>query len=157
MSKAAFAGIALALTTAACHSVESPRTGVPLRELAAGNQCLVSGAELRLLDNAAEAQTLLGTHRLGAKPRPLNVDSDVERVLLVAAGRRPSAGYRLELTKHDAVPRDGVLHLPVNLSAPGQGYEAAVITSPCLLLAVRRGRYQRIVVDSLGLELDLPE
>lgn len=157
MNRAAFAGIALALMTIACQSLENARSEVPLRELYAGNQCAVTEAMLQPIDDSTDASRLMDTHRIGAQPPKLNVDSDHERMLLVAAGPKPSAGYRLQLTKASAELRDGVLYLPVTLSAPDDGYQAAVITSPCLLLAVQRGSYRRITVESLGLELELPE
>jgi hypothetical protein len=157
MSKTALAGVALALMTVACQSLENSRSEIPVRELFAGNQCAVAGAELRVLENSSEAASLTNAHRIGSKPPLLNIDSDRERILLVAAGSKPSAGYRLQLTKGSAELHDGALNLPVLLTSPGQNRQAAMITSPCLLLAVQRGSYTRIVVDSLNLELELPE
>ena len=157
MNRAAFAGIVLTLMTVACQSLENTHSEMPLRELFASNQCAVTEAKLLPIEDSTDASRLMNTHRIGVQPPRLNIDSGHERMLLVAAGRKPSAGYRLQLTKAGAELRDGVLYLPVTLSAPDDGYQAAVITSPCLLLAVQRGSYRRIIVESLGLELELPE
>jgi hypothetical protein len=157
MSKTVLAGIALALLTVACQSLENTHSEVTLRELYAGNQCAVTGAELRVIDGRAAALALTGSHRIGAMPPALKIDDSHELMLLVAAGQKPSAGYRLHLTKSDAGLHDETLHLPVSLSTPGQDAQAALMTSPCLLLALQRGPYRRIVVENLGLELELPE
>ncbi len=149
--------IVLALMTCACQSLENTPAEIPLRELLASNQCAVSEAKLQLPEDGAEALALTSAHRIGAQPVPLDIDRDKERILLVAAGHKPSAGYRLQLTSHSASLRNGVLRLPVVLSGPGGNYQAAMITSPCLLLAVQRGQYRRIVADKLGLELELSE
>jgi len=155
MNAAACSAIVLALAGAACQSLENTQSGVALREITASSQCAVNDAKLAVLADSAEASRLTGAYRIGAQPARWRIDDSRERLLLVAAGRKPSAGYRLQLTQADAALHDGVLHLPVTLSAPGEAYRAAVITSPCLLLAVQRGPYRRIVADDLGLELEL--
>jgi hypothetical protein len=157
MSKITLAGIAFALITVACQSLENTYSEVPIRELYAGNQCAVSEAGLRVIADRTAALKLMGSHRIGAQPTPLDINSSRELMLLVAAGLKPSTGYGLQLTKPDAVLRDGVLNLPVTLSTPDRDYQAAMMTSPCLLLAVQRGQYRRIVAEDLGLELELPE
>lgn len=148
--------LTLILSSVACQSLENERTGVELRELYAGNQCTPENATLIQPDNSTEAMSLIGRNRfIGAQPTVPAVDNDNELILLVAAGRKPGAGYQLQLEQRHAELHDGVLYLPVTLSTPAGDRQAAMITSPCLLLAVERGRYQRVVVENMGLQLDL--
>ena len=55
MSKITLAGIALALITVACQSLENSHSELALRELYAGNQCAVTEAGLHVIADRTAA------------------------------------------------------------------------------------------------------
>ncbi len=78
-------------------------------------------------------------------------------LVAVSHGAQPSPGYRFELKS--ASVSEGVAQLNLHWTTPApDSIQATVMTSPCLVLALPQGAYQRVVAqDQNGLigELDL--
>lgn len=78
-------------------------------------------------------------------------------LVAVSHGAQPSPGYRFEL--QSATVNEGVAQLNLHWTTPApDSIQATVMTSPCLVLALPKGAYQRVVAtDQNGLigELDL--
>ena len=131
---------------------------VAVRTLAAPLHCGAWAAQpaLHWLDDSAAYQAL----GRALNPSPVQdrshslpvVDFRHSRVVLLGMGSRPSSGYALELLDSVIDPGQEVLRLVVRYQEPPpDALTAQVLTSPCLLLAVERGKYRRIeVVDESG-------
>lgn len=80
------------------------------------------------------------------------VDFGARGVLEVAMGQRPTAGYGLELASEELRVEDGTGVVRVNWTEPKEdAVVAQVVTSPCLLLAVRKEGLRAVkVVDQAG-------
>jgi hypothetical protein len=80
------------------------------------------------------------------------VDFARDGVVLVAMGRRSTAGYALALASRRAEVKGGVATLSVRFEEPAPGAVLAqVVTSPCLLVALpRKGLREVRVVDAGG-------
>jgi hypothetical protein len=88
----------------------------------------------------------------GTAPPPAQVDFGTHGVLIVRMGARPTAGYALELASDEVVTDGGTGAVRVNWTEPPEdGMVAQVLTSPCLLIAVRKEGLRAIkVVDQAG-------
>jgi hypothetical protein len=88
----------------------------------------------------------------GTAPAPVPVDFGTHGVLIVRMGERPTAGYALELASEQVVSDDGTGAVRVNWTEPPEdAMVAQVLTSPCLLIAVRKEGLRAIkVVDQAG-------
>jgi hypothetical protein len=92
-------------------------------------------------------------HRLGAaSPPPPAVDWETSAVLLVQMGSKPTGGYGLELMHTQAGVKGGSATVSLNWIEPSPStISTQVITHPCLLLEMKRGEYQSVmVVDQSG-------
>lgn len=75
------------------------------------------------------------------------VDFAVDGLVLIEMGRRPTAGFGLAPLEPAFSVADGTARLSIAWQEPGpESVVAQVMTSPCLLIAVPRGDYDRIVV-----------
>lgn len=110
---------------------------VPVTVVRGGAQCggAAEGPSVRRLASAAElAGAFAG--ELGGPPPPV-LDFREAAVLLVASGRRPTAGHAVELAAPKAPVKGGVALVQVTLRAPEPGaITAQVVTSPCLVVAL---------------------
>jgi hypothetical protein len=88
----------------------------------------------------------------GAAPAIAAVDFATHGVLLVQMGRRPTAGYALDLATEQVVTEGGVGVVRVNWVEPLEdAVVAQVLTSPCLLVSVRKEQLRSVkVVDQAG-------
>lgn len=80
------------------------------------------------------------------------VDLDRRRVVLIALGARPTAGYGMALPRDtlDVQGDRAVLHIAVTRPAV-DSMQAQVMTAPCMLVAVERGGYAALdILDSEG-------
>jgi hypothetical protein len=79
--------------------------------------------------------------------RPYSWNADVEGLLLIHMGTRPTGGYRIELAAPAAKVRNSVAVIDVNWREPDPGSMVTqAITAPCLLLKVPRQGIKRLVV-----------
>jgi hypothetical protein len=88
----------------------------------------------------------------GTAPAPAPVDFGTHGVLIVRMGGRPTAGYALELASEQVVSDDGTGAVRVNWTEPPEdAMVAQVLTSPCLLVSVRKDEFRSVkVVDQAG-------
>lgn len=67
-------------------------------------------------------------------------------LIAVSHGAQPSPGYRFEL--RSATLSDGVAQLKLHwITPPADSIQATVMTNPCLVLALPKGDYQRVVAQ----------
>jgi len=123
-----------------------------IRVLHSSSQCIAGAASgIRLIGNPAELAILwqdLHRMQLDSVPAPA-MDFHDSYLVLINMGQQSTAGYVLEMDATAYVLRDHVAVIPVLWKEPEPGsMQAQVITSPCLLLQVPKGRYTEIeVVD----------
>jgi hypothetical protein len=147
-------GVALAVLVMAAGCAHSGP--VPATTLRGGAQCGGAAAEpsARWLASEAELrQALAAEGPLGAQVAlPAGVDFARDGVVLVAMGRRATAGYGVGLESEQVQVKGGVATLVVRFDEPPPGaIMAQVITSPCLLVALpREGLREVRVVDAAG-------
>lgn len=86
-----------------------------------------------------------------SKPLP-TVNFPNEGVLFIAMGQRPTAGYGLGFSGNSTRIDGNTLEVTVFWQEPPPGYRLAqVVTSPCLMLKLPAGNFQRIrVLDQNG-------
>jgi hypothetical protein len=110
---------------------------------------LATAEELRDALAATSALTLSGEPRAA---EPADVDFATSGVLHVEMGQRPTAGYALDLATGEVAVEDGTGVVRVNWTEPPEdGVVAQVLTSPCLLVTVRKAGLRKIdVVDQAG-------
>ncbi|PCH60809.1 MAG: hypothetical protein COC05_03140 [Gammaproteobacteria bacterium] len=139
----------------------APRLAIDLNveQLWSHTQCGFVEKSARVIDNEhvfRQTYFQLGQHLLvgnAIDKSQLNdlpqVDWSNKIVLLLAMGQKPSAGYAVSLAKSKSLVNNNVLSIEVNWQQPAaDSFQAQVITSPCLLLAVPRHGYRSIsVVD----------
>jgi hypothetical protein len=149
--------IVLWLFAACGHLSTSMATGdsddLPLKILYSGQTCpcRTSQPELTWFD---EGQGLAGFMRkvhqglLGAAGNlGQEVDFSTQRVLAIAMGRKPTAGYGLGLVGEHAKLRGDTLEIQVQWNEPPAGAKLAqMLTSPCLLIQLPLGGYTQIMV-----------
>lgn len=74
------------------------------------------------------------------------------RVVLIALGERPSAGYGLALPRDTLDVQGDTAELRIAVTRPAaDSMQAQVVTAPCMLVAVERNGYATLeIVDSEG-------
>jgi hypothetical protein len=89
---------------------------------------------------------------LGSQVKPPQVDWRSSSVILVGMGRKNTGGYGVTLIDNSAGVNNGVLQLAVQWQQPKPGMMLTqTLTSPCLLIKIPKGDYQRIEIkDQTG-------
>lgn len=93
------------------------------------------------------------SHRIGAgKPSIPQIEWDTHGLVLIHMGQKPTGGYGLELIRRRALLKDGTAHVRVNWKQPpANAIATTMITSPCLLVKIRRGDYHSVaIIDQSG-------
>jgi hypothetical protein len=112
---------------------------VPVEVVRGGAQCGGEGEGIsaRVIRSEEELRRAFPAV-LGGEPGARDAaapDFTRELVLLVSAGRRPTAGHALELARPTAPVKGKIAAIQVKLSAPERGaMTAQVTTSPCLVV-----------------------
>lgn len=124
------AGWLLLLLVAACAAgLDDANRESDMREAWSGAHCPSDGPEQERLAPVEWRQSVW-SERLSS--------DRTEDLLILRAGTKPSAGYRLTIEEQAVV--DGVLQLHVRLRGPApDAMVAQVLTSPCLALWVPSG------------------
>jgi len=139
------------LLLAGCQHL--PTEEPPIRVLYRSSQCgpAPEFSVSWLADQASldRAWRRLSAQRLDSTPPPA-LTAAGHGALLIHQGEQPSAGYGVALAA-ERLQRDGdaaQATLVVQLTQPAPGtLNAALITSPCLLLEIAPGGYQRLQVN----------
>ena len=111
--------------------------------------------QARWIDTPADLQRLWAAQRHSpgqAQPPIPEVDFSSQGLLLIHMGRRPSGGYAIALAEPVGRVTGDTLTVAVDWISPAADRATAqMITAPCLLLKLPRGRYRTIeVTDSHG-------
>ncbi len=140
--------LCLLLTACAVQDADERTDEVGVRSLTSGLQCgKGKRAAIVEFDSTEARQPALA-------PGDLASALDSERVFVISMGRRPTAGYHLNLAQARARLEHGVVTIPVVWHEPAPGsITAQVITQPCLIVALEKRRYAGVrVVDQSGVE-----
>ncbi len=89
----------------------------------------------------------------GDGPAPIDLDFEDKHIVVVAMGKKPTAGYRLQV--HSAAPtlQGNTLLLPIRSAEPGNNPQAQVVTSPCMILSLDKGAYRIVRVENYVMTL----
>jgi hypothetical protein len=115
---------------------------VAVRVVASGVQCGGWGAGISARRLASAEEVGAAT---GSAPPP--ADFAKEAVILVATGRKPTAGFGIALATEWAPVKGGVATIRVALASPAPGtMNAQVVTSPCIIVALPADGLDAVVV-----------
>jgi len=132
-------------------------SAVPIRSIYQSQQCAIDEAQLIFLENPQQLYSFIESARhfnLTAGKAAIAAPPAVGRAIVVAFGKRPNSGYRLELTTTSARIEGDTLTLPVRFFEPGAGQMTAqIVTSPCIVIAVNtREGYRQVQAGELSAE-----
>jgi hypothetical protein len=105
------------------------------------------GPSARRLASAGDLAAAFASELGGEAPA---LDFAKDAVVLVAAGRKPTAGFGVELAAPKAPAKGGVAALQIRLTRPDPAaLVAQVVTSPCLVVRLpREGLTEIQIVDA---------
>jgi hypothetical protein len=145
----ASAGLLLGACQAQAPAAPTGPATLPHQVLHAGTQC---GADTALVERIVDAgglrQAISGRGlTVGATPAMPAADFDRSLVLRLSMGQQPNTGHRMGVTgaQVDGASRRLVVHTVWASPEPGRMY-AAVVTQPCVIIAVPRGDYSSVVM-----------
>ena len=129
-SSAACANQLLLLVVLALSACSRQTALVTVREVGGGDHCPLSGA--------VSITDMNGLRRaLGSDPGPVHIDFAKERVVVVSAGEKPTAGFRLQLSAPQARLEGGEVRVRLEeLKPSGDAMVTQVLTRPCVALAL---------------------
>lgn len=152
------AAAALGLVLAACRTggPDPAATAPAAHTLWQSAQCAERSANARWIDSTGTLEQVIeaaGRNQLGAEePEIPAVDFARHRVVLVALGEQPTAGYGVALARASLAMHGRNARLPIEVTRPSaDSTQAQVVTTPCMLVAVDRDGYDSLeVVDQAG-------
>jgi hypothetical protein len=116
------------------------------------NQCRVNSPVLRELKTVDEIrQVFMQDSMIKSADQLPDLDLSSHAIMLLAMGQKPSAGYGIEFDPNLIQNEAGILRLSVKFNPPAGDIAATVLTSPCLIFAVRREGLSEIVAGDTGL------
>lgn len=160
MTRNPFLILSMAATLGACQAqapapAASPTPGtLPFQVLHSGSQCGADSASVDRIADAAGLRQAIAGRMVGATPAVPAADFDTSLVLRLSMGQQPNPGYRLGVigARLQGAARRLVIDTVWATPEPGRMY-AAVITQPCVIVAVPRGDYGGVaVLDAQGRE-----
>jgi hypothetical protein len=118
-------------------------------------QCNIAQPQAQWISTQSQLQSLfkeLRKHILSDQAMPPAIDFSQFGGVLVAMGRKNTGGYGLTLIDEGALLDNGVLQFTLQWQQPKPGMIVTqALTSPCLLIKVTKGNYQRIEIkDQTG-------
>lgn len=125
---------------------ETP-SGAPLaRQIAQSAHCGLTAPGHLTVAGSEDLDKLEGLPGRNLSLAPLReIDFSVEKVVLVAAGQKPTGGYAVTLV--DSEIEDEELRLTVSTKSPGPGeLVAQMLTTPCAAIAVTASGWDDIRV-----------
>ena len=144
--------LALALPLSSCAG---PKHSIRTQALYQHLHCAQKQSGLYLLEdqNAVNSSLhqQLPTRFNSPAPKQSDIDfqlwSQQHWLVLAAIGQKPTGGFNLDLIDNHSTIENKTLHLPLNIIEPQKGsIQTTAFTSPCLLLAVEKGNYTKILV-----------
>lgn len=123
-----------------------------VRSVYSSSHCQLKEADMKLLRNEGELKKVKQAHfsiqslddGAAHKKDSINYDLDSEHLIVVSMGQQSTAGYQLKLMKEQVKVKGSVLSLPLVNVSPEGAVVAQVLTTPCAVLAVEKGRYSAI-------------
>ena len=135
-------------------------THVPVTTIFTGNQCKSPYDKLKVmqLTNQEQLDTFIrqNTHTIRSplKNNLTSIDFLNDVVVAILMKKKPTAGYGISLEEKSAEIKDHIAIVQVNLKKPDPDTMLAqVMTSPCLLIKLPKGRYDTIKFFSQHSEL----
>ena len=112
------------------------RTGRTLDVVYRGQQCPPVEGDMAMLRSREALDAFVDrASGSGMAPNIPPLDFPRQMALVIAAGQKPTAGYRVGLEAGEAPVNDRQLQVPVTVKEPGE-VAAQVLTSPCLVLGI---------------------
>ena len=138
--------LSLVLTGCAASGNTAPQQSAQVRQITQSAHCGLTGPGVAYVNSAEELDVLLGVRGQNMSTGVIRqVDLAQEQLIFVTLGQKPTAGYSLGLA--DVSQEQGTLKLQMDLKAPAPDMMVAqVITSPCVVLAVAGGNWERVEV-----------
>lgn len=146
------AAAALALTLVAGCSANSPReaqAAPEVRQVTQSAHCGLTGPGVAPVNSPEALEKLLGVSGQNMATGVIRqVDLASEQLIIVTLGQKPTAGYSVGLQDvHWDAP---ALKLTMKVNSPAPDMMVAqVITSPCVVLAVKGDHWQSLEVSGL--------
>ena len=136
----------LALTGCAAPGNTAPQQSPQVRQITQSPHCGLTGPGVAYVDSSESLEAFLGVRGQNMSTGVIQqVDLAQEQLIFVTLGQKPTAGYSLGLA--DVSQEQGTLKLKMDLKAPAPDMMVAqVITSPCVVLAVAGGNWERVEV-----------
>lgn len=139
-------------------STMNSETEIKAETIYRGTNCPADQSEayLRWIDSRIEFEEIWGelnAHRLGGSlPALPGVDFITNGLLMIHMGMQNTGGYALNLAESTVQVKDQIATVAVHwVSPPSDGLVAQVLTAPCLLLNLPKGKFHTIeVVDANG-------
>lgn len=153
-----FAAVVCAACAPSSLTMEAA-SGVSVEILYRGNDCGRQASDPHLTWIADQPRLSQFQQQMGRDYLPPQVitfpvvDFSREGVLVIEMGRRPSAGYGVDLASSPGKFRNATLWLSLFWREPAPGsMQAQVLTSPCVIVRIPKGTFRSIqLVDQAGL------
>jgi len=127
----------------ACGSVP-----LPIGDVYTSSHCYITKEGVTPIVNEKELRDVIKKSQSGVvgamSPAIPEVNFETSMAYVISMGSKPTAGYAIQLTEKEACYKDGVVGLPVKLVEPGQKMAAQIVTSPCKVITLPRGDYERV-------------
>jgi len=127
---------------------------LPMKLVYSANNCVI---EQKAITKIRDKQALVELFRSRSRLFPFDenstpsVDFSEQQLILVAAGRKPTNGYRIEWLDTEARVKNGKLFLPVRIiTPPEKTTQAQVFSSPCQIISIPKRRFDTIVMGGLS-------
>lgn len=147
--------VSLLLGACLCTGCQMPEESAAseLIVLQRSNQCRVAEPTLRELHTLEEVQQIVSSDFMSKTPETLpKVDLTKYAVMLLAMGQKPSMGYAIEMDSKPLLETAQTIKLNTRFTAPEKGaVVATMITSPCLIFAIKREAGRELVAGDTGL------
>jgi hypothetical protein len=144
--------LGLVLMTAGCLERAGMTADEVVTILKRSDQCRLSEPTLRPIRDGADLRRVMPPmEMMGEQQAALDVDFSTQVVMLLAMGRKPTTGFRIEIDTVGLRQQAGTLHLPVRFASPVGEVAATRVTSPCVIFSLRGDGLQRIIAGDTGL------
>ncbi len=140
------------LGTIGLAGCSSPAVEVPVRVVFQSQYCSQAEGLVTIADEQALAQLMQSASRVmtanGEAPQTPGF-TEREHLLLLSLGQKSSGGHELVLSQTHARRVDTTLMIEIDIASPAEGsMQTMQLTSPCLVIAVEKGAYDKVKIAS---------
>lgn len=137
------------LAACSAYAQKEPLPAPQVRQVTQSAHCGLTGPGVAPVSSPAALENLLGVSGQNMATGVIRqVDLASEQLIIVTLGQKPTAGYSVGL--QDVHWQEPVLKLAMRVNSPAPDMMVAqVITSPCVVLAVKGDYWQRLEVSGL--------